>query len=163
MALLEKQLVVKNSTLPGSGKGLFTKKMIPKGTRIVEYKGRITNWKEMKYAWENGYIYNVNNNHVIDALPYKNALARYANDAQGLSRVKGIINNCIYVNDGLKVYITSTKDIPAGSEILVRYGKDYWDVQRANLKIDRENEKKRKKEEQKLRLKKIGRAGRKAA
>ena len=163
MALLEKQLVVKNSTLPGSGKGLFTKKMIPKGTRIVEYKGRITNWKEMKYAWENGYIYNVNNNHVIDALPYKKALARYANDAQGLSRVKGITNNCVYVNDGLKVYITSTKDIPAGAEILVRYGKDYWDVQRANLKIDRENEKKRKKEEQKLKTKKIDRAGRKAA
>lgn len=163
MALLEKQLVVKNSTLPGSGKGLFTKKMIPKGTRIVEYKGRITNWKEMKYAWENGYIYNVNNNHVIDALPYKSALARYANDAQGLSRVKGITNNSIYVNDGLKVYITSIKDIPPGAEILVRYGKDYWDVQRANLKIDRENEKKRKKEEQKLKSKKIGRAGRKAA
>ena len=163
MALLEKQLVVKNSTLPGSGKGLFTKKMIPKGTRIVEYKGRITNWKEMKYAWENGYIYNVNNNHVIDALPYKKALARYANDAQGLSRVKGITNNSIYVNDGLKVYITSVKDIPAGAEILVRYGKDYWDVQRANLKIDRENEKKRKKEEQKLKPKNIERAGRKAA
>ena len=149
MALLEKQLIVKDSTLPGSGKGLFTKKMIPKGTRIVEYKGRITNWKEMKYAWQNGYIYNVNNNHVIDALPYKNALARYANDAQGLVRVKGITNNCVYVNDGLKVYIESFKDIPAGAEILVRYGKDYWDVQRANLKIDRENEKKRKKEEQK--------------
>ena len=60
MALLENQLVVKNSTLPGSGKGLFTKKMIPKGTRIVEYKGRITNWKEMKYAWENGYIESFN-------------------------------------------------------------------------------------------------------
>jgi len=149
MALLEKQLVVKTSTLPGAGKGLFTKKMIPKGTRIVEYKGRITTWKEMKYAWENGYIYNVNNNHVIDALPTKKALARYANDAAGLVRVKGITNNCVYVNDGLKVYIESVKDIPAGAEILVRYGKDYWDTQRANLRIDREQQKKRKKEEEK--------------
>jgi hypothetical protein len=41
MVLLEDQLIVKKSSLPGSGKGLFTKKLIPKGTRIVEYKGRI--------------------------------------------------------------------------------------------------------------------------
>jgi SET domain-containing protein len=147
MALLEKQLVVKTSTIPNSGKGLFTKKPIPKGTRIVEYKGRITTWKEMKYAWQNGYIYTVNNNHVIDALPYKKALARYANDAQGLSRVKGITNNCVYINDGVRVYITAVKDIPAGAEILVRYGKDYWDTQRANLRIDRQQEKEKQKEE----------------
>jgi SET domain-containing protein len=154
MALLEKQLVVKTSTLPNSGKGLFTKKPIPKGTRIVEYKGRITTWKEMKYAWENGYIYTVNNNHVIDALPYKKALARYANDAQGLSRVKGITNNCVYINDGVRVYITAVRDIPAGAEILVRYGKDYWDTQRANRKIDKQQEKeelKKQKEELKKR------------
>ncbi|HVG17393.1 MAG TPA: SET domain-containing protein-lysine N-methyltransferase, partial [Chitinophagaceae bacterium] len=65
MALLEKQLVVKRSTIPGSGKGLFTKKLIPKGTRIIEYKGRITTWKEVKNDHTNAYIYTVNNNHVI--------------------------------------------------------------------------------------------------
>jgi SET domain-containing protein len=146
MALLEKQLVVKDSSIPGSGKGLYTKKFIPKGTRIVEYKGRITTWKEMKNAHENGYIYTVNNNHVIDALPYSKALARYANDARGLKKVKGLLNNCVYVNDGLKVYIESVKDIPAGSEILVSYGKGYWDVVRANIKIDREQKKELKKQ-----------------
>ena len=142
MALLEQQLVVKKSLIPGSGKGLFTKKFIPKGTRIVEYKGRITNWKEMKDAWDNGYIYSINRNRVIDAKRTLKALARYANDASGLIRVKGINNNCVYSNDGLKAYIESVKDIPAGSEILVSYGKEYWDVVRANLKIDRLNGKK---------------------
>ena len=149
MALLEKQLFVKKSQLPNAGKGLFTKKMIPKGTRIVEYKGKVSKWKELKNAWENGYIYSINNNHVINAMPTKNALARYANDAQGIVRVKGLTNNCVYMNDGLKAYIESVKDIPAGGEILVQYGKDYWDVQRANLKIDRQQEKQRKKEEAK--------------
>src|SRR5690606_40160989 len=48
MALLEKHLYVKKSTLPNSGKGLFTKVFIPKGTRIVEYKGRRTVWKDVK-------------------------------------------------------------------------------------------------------------------
>jgi len=141
MALLEKQLVVKKSQLPGAGKGLYTKKFIPKGTRIVEYKGRITTWKEMKYAHDNGYIYTINNSHVIDAKPTPKYLARYANDAKGLIKVKGITNNCVYVNDGTKAYIESVKDIPAGAEILVSYGKDYWDVVRANLRIDKKEKK----------------------
>ncbi len=40
MAFLDDQLVVEKSTLPeGTGKGLFTKVFIPKGTRITECKG----------------------------------------------------------------------------------------------------------------------------
>ena len=129
MALLEKQLRVKRSKLPGAGKGLFTTRFIPKGTRIVEYKGKITSWKDADTrGGGNGYIYYVKRYHVIDALPRPNALARFANDAQGMMRVKGITNNCDYVEDGLKVYIESKKDIPANSEILVGYGKEYWDV-----------------------------------
>ena len=77
MALLEKQLFVKKSTIPDSGKGLFTKKFIPKGTRIVEYKGRISAWKDVKDEdGKNGYIFYVTRNHVINALPVKSALAR---------------------------------------------------------------------------------------
>ena len=70
MALLEKQLRIKRSTLPGAGKGLFTTKFIPKGTRIVEYKGKITSWKDADTQdGGNGYIYYVKRYHVIDALP----------------------------------------------------------------------------------------------
>jgi SET domain-containing protein len=136
MALLEKQLVVRRSTLPGAGKGLFTKKAIPKGTRIVEYKGRITSWKDSDHRnGSNGYIYYVKRYHVIDALPYPKALARFANDARGIVRIKGITNNSEYLEDGLKVYITATKDIPANAEIFVGYGKEYWDVIRENRKL----------------------------
>lgn len=135
MVLLEDQLVVKRSKLPGSGKGLFTKKFIPKGTRIVEYKGRISTWKEVEHnKGDNGYIFYVKRDHVINAEPYKKALARFANDASGLSKVKGITNNSEYKEDGLRVFIVAKKDIPAGSEILVDYGKDYWKVIRHNLK-----------------------------
>jgi SET domain-containing protein len=136
MALLEKQLFVKKSTLPNSGKGLFTKKFIPKGTRIVEYKGKISSWKDVKDEdGKNGYIFYVTRNHVINALPVKSALARYANDARGLSRIKGITNNCDYITDGKKAYIESKKDIPAGAEILVDYGTDYWKVIRENMRL----------------------------
>jgi uncharacterized protein len=139
MALLEKQLVVKPSTIPNSGKGLFTKTFIQKGTRIVEYKGKKTTWKDVNIdEGRNGYIYYINRNNVIDAMPFPQHLARYANDAQGMSRVKGITNNCRYVSDMdiMRVYIEAVKDIPAGGEILVQYGKEYWDVIKYNLKLD---------------------------
>ena len=137
MALLEKQLFIKRSNVPGAGKGLFTKKAIPKGTRIVEYKGKITTWKEVDHhQGKNGYIYYVKRDHVIDAFTYEKALARYANDAKGLNKVKELNNNAEYVEDGLKVYIESRRDIPAGGEILVDYGKEYWETIRFNLKLN---------------------------
>jgi uncharacterized protein len=139
MALLEKQLVVKRSTIPDSGKGLFTKKLITKGTRIVEYKGRVSTWKEVDIdEGRNGYIYYINRKHVINAQPFPKYLGRYANDAQGMSRIKGITNNCRYIADmeTVRVYIEAVKDIPPGGEILVQYGKEYWDVIKHNLKID---------------------------
>ena len=139
MALFEKQLIVKRSTIPNSGKGLFTKNFIPKGTRIVEYKGKPSTWKDVNIdEGRNGYIYYINRNNVIDAMPFPQHLARYANDAQGLSKVKGITNNCRYVADmdTMRVYIEAVKDVPAGSEILVQYGKEYWDVIKHNMKLD---------------------------
>ena len=142
MALLKKQLYIKKSKIPNAGKGLFTKKPIAKGTRIIEYTGRRTKWKDVKDEdGKNGYIFYINRNHVIDALPTKKAYARYANDARGLVRIKGLLNNSDYIVDGLKAYIESKKDIPAGGEILVDYGKDYWKVIRQNIKLRKQEEK----------------------
>lgn len=145
MSLLEKYLLVKESTLPGAGRGLFTKTDIAVGTRIVEYKGRITTWKEAKHDVDNGYLYVVDDHYVIDAGKATKALARYANDASGLVRVKGIRNNAKYVNDDGKVYIEAVREIPAGGEILVRYGKEYWDVVRHNLAVEKKLQQKKNK------------------
>jgi SET domain-containing protein len=142
MALLEKIIFVKKSGLPGAGKGLFAKKFIPKGARIVEYKGKITTWKEVdSHDGNNGYIYYVKRNYVIDASGNSKALARYANDAKGLTRVKGISNNAHYQEEGNRVFIEAIKDIPAGSEIFVEYGKEYWQVIRHNQRVDRQRAK----------------------
>lgn len=139
MALLEKQLLVKKSTLPNAGKGLFTKKTIPKGKKIVEYKGTVSTWKEVDHnEGANGYIYYINKNHVINARPHPDYLARYANDAKGLAQVKGISNNAVYRTDGMKAYIESLREIPAGGEIFVGYGKEYWNTIRYNMKLEKE-------------------------
>jgi len=138
MKLLEDQLLVKESNLPGSGKGLFTKIFIPKGTRIIEYKGKITTWKDADHQdGANGYIYFVTKNHVVDSRPHEHELARFVNDARGLTRVKGVTNNCEYVEEGMRIYIEATKNIPAGTELFVGYGKEYWDVIRANYKLEK--------------------------
>lgn len=136
MAFSKKHLVVKKSSIPDSGKGLFTKIDIPKGTRIIEYKGKVSTWKDANHDdGRNGYIYYVNRNFVIDALPSKQELARYANDANGLRKVQGIRNNSDYVQDGTRVFIEAKRDIPAGGEIFVSYGKEYWDVIKYNTKL----------------------------
>ena len=115
---------------------MFTKVDIPKGTRVVEYKGRRTVWSEVKNDSDNYYIYTINRNNVIDARRTLSALARYANDAKGLTKVKGITNNAVYVNEGNRAFIETTKAIPAGAEILVDYTKPYWDVMKENLRTE---------------------------
>ena len=154
MALLEKHLVVKKSILPNSGKGLFTKVFIPKGTRIVEYKGKRTIWSKVKDDdGKNGYIFYITRNCVIDALPTTQHLGRYANDARGYVKIKGINNNSEYVVDSKHCYIEATKNIPAGSEVFVGYGAEYWKTMRENWDLDKE-EKKLKKSKKKVKPKK---------
>lgn len=139
MELLEKQLYVKISTLPNAGKGLFTKKAIPKGTKIVEYTGTITAWKEVDHNdGANPYIFYVNKNHVIDASNDASSLARYANDARGLAKIPGLLNNTEFVEEGVRVFLVARTDIPRRAEIFVGYGKEYWDVIKYNAKIDKQ-------------------------
>lgn len=139
MAFLEKELEIKPSTIAGAGKGLFTKAAIPKGTRIVEYKGTVTTWDVVKDDSTNAYIYYLKPNHVIDARHHPKSLARYVNDAKGLTRTKGKTNNAQFTNDGLRVFIFAVRDIQPGEEILVEYGKTYWDTVRKNIEIDNMN------------------------
>lgn len=133
MPLLEKQLFVQESTIPNAGQGLFTHVAIPKGTRIIEYTGKVSTWEKADHQEGlNAYIYYMSDDNVIDASKRKKSLGRYANDARGMKKIKGLLNNCVYVEEGLRVFIESTKPIPAGGEILVSYGKEYWDVLKKN-------------------------------
>jgi SET domain-containing protein len=140
MPLLEKQLFIKGSKIPVAGKGLFTKKYIAKGSRIAEYKGRVTTWNtvleiEKQTGFLNRYLFFINKDHVIDATNHTKALARYANDARGLTKIKGLVNNCRYVIEGPRVFMEAINSIPAGAEIFISYGKEYWDVVKQENKV----------------------------
>jgi uncharacterized protein len=131
-------LTIRKSQIPGSGKGLFTDAPIKAGTKIIEYKGEIINWKEYQKRVKNdedGYLFYVNDDLCIDAFRTPHFKARYANDALGLQRVKGLENNAWYeVFDDNKCFIVAARDIEAGEEILVDYTEEYWECVRYNLK-----------------------------
>jgi len=138
----KKNLVVKRSKLPAAGKGLFTKQAIKKGAVIVEYKGALTTWKKiLSYPGFNGYVFYINRNNVIDAKRRFTALGRYANDAKGPGKMHGMVNNSHYITRGKQVYIQATRNIPAGGEILVSYGKEYWDVVKYNHAVSEQHKK----------------------
>ena len=135
MQLPDNNFILKESTLPGAGKGLFTLNFIAKETCIVEYKGTITTWKNVNHLdGKNAYIFYVNRNHVVDANDHHMELARYINDAKGLKKIKGITNNAYYVVKKKQIFVYALKNIAAGSEILVAYGKEYWDTIKEYLK-----------------------------
>ncbi|MFM7329937.1 MAG: SET domain-containing protein [Bacteroidota bacterium] len=127
MALLESQLRIKRSRIPSAGKGLFTTRPIKKSQRILEYKGRLRLWREAKHEDStNTYLLRVSRTHVIDARRTLSSLGRYANDARGISRIEGLKNNAEYVTDGNRCFMEATRSIPAGSEIFVGYGREFW-------------------------------------
>ncbi len=112
---------------------MFTKTFIPKGSLITEYKGKVTTWKDADHDDGNNlYIYYVSRNHVIDANGKKDDFAHFANDARGFKKVKGINNNAQYIIRGKKVFVEALKNIEAGAEIFVAYGKEYWDTIKKN-------------------------------
>jgi len=143
MAFLEKYLYLKRSGLPGSGKGVFTKIDIKKGTRIVEYKGKLVPWKEVKHEdGYNPYIFKVNARQAINGINYKKSFGRYVNDARGFSRVKGLRNNSDFEVVGTRVFLDATRNIRKNEEIFVDYGGNFWSLMR---KIRKEKEGSRKK------------------
>jgi SET domain-containing protein len=130
-------LLVKKSQIPDAGLGLFTSRAIREGNRIIEYRGEIITWKDYKKRVEDdkdGYLFFVNNKRCIDAYATPQYKARYANDAEGLSRVPGLRNNAIYQIFGDKCYIVADRDIRAGEEIFVEYTDEYWDAVKYNLR-----------------------------
>jgi uncharacterized protein len=137
MALLDKHLYIKKSSLPGAGKGLFTKLLIPKGMRITEYKGERVTWKEVERMTDdrNGYVFYFSKKYCIDAWKTKKGVAHFANDANGIVRIERVKNNAEYVTEKGRCYIEATRNIQPGSEVLVGYGGDYWRAIRYNVRF----------------------------
>jgi hypothetical protein len=126
-------LYVKKSKLPNAGKGLWTDTDIKRGDIVCEYEGERLTWKECLKRNEGqpgfgAYYFYINSKNCIDAQHTEWALGRYANDATGFGRVESVRNNAKYEVRKGKPFIIATRTIKAGTEILVGYGKEYWDA-----------------------------------
>jgi hypothetical protein len=116
-------LVVKTSTLPNAGKGLFTTKGLKKNRRLrVKYQGDILTPEQnderhgaSQYD-HNAYGLQVGDD-IVDA-SCKRGLMSLANGSKSKAT-----SNAEFTKSG---YIRTTKKVPADKEILVHYGKDYF-------------------------------------
>jgi len=129
-------LKIKKSTLPEAGKGLFTLDDIKKGQIVCEYEGERITWKDAIARNDKGvggYVYYINEKNCIDAFYFKKTFGRFANDAAGVGRKPGFRNNSTYDVVKNRVFIRATRNIPAGSEIFVSYGRSYWHIMKQEL------------------------------
>lgn len=139
-------LFVKKSGIKGAGDGLFTTSRIRKGDIIVEYIGEKMSWAKCMKRYNNDitaarYLFHVTDANCVDAQFTMDALARYANDANGPGKTR-LKNNSEYAVIKTRPYIIASKNIGPGSEILVDYSGDYWEVMLAEEKEKAEKAKK---------------------
>lgn len=100
-----------------TGLGLFATEPIAKGTRIVEYVGRIVPTKKADDI-NSKYLFTVNSRWTIDGAPRRN-VARYANHSCRPNAESDIVRG--------RVFIDAKKNISPGEEITYDYGKEYFD------------------------------------
>lgn len=124
-----KYVIIKNSKI--HGKGIYAKKDIKKGIKIIEYVGEIVTKDEgnkraanqYKLARKNKnlgsvYVFELNNKYDLDGNVSWNP-AKYINHS--------CKPNCKYKQEGLKIWIVSKKNIKKDEEISYDYGYDLED------------------------------------
>lgn len=121
-------LYMSQSQIPDSGNGLFTAIDIYKDETIAIFKGKILSDIEAKKRVKEGndrYFINLLDGSIMDSMNAK-CFAKYANDANGLTKLNFKNNAVITLDDNDKVCIIAIRNIHAGEELFCSYGKKYW-------------------------------------
>ena len=113
----QRRIIVRNS--PIHGRGVFALRKIPKGTRIIEYKGRLITDKEADRRYSRAHehsphtmLFSVDGGWVIDATRHGNS-ARWINHS--------CAPNCEIEEEGQRVFIEARCDIGSGEELTYDY------------------------------------------
>ena len=109
---IPRRITVRHS--PIHGRGVFALKRIPKGTRVIEYKGRLITDKEADRRYSRMHehsphtmLFSIDGGLVIDATRHGNS-ARWINHS--------CAPNCEIEEEGQRVFIDTRRDIRAGEE-----------------------------------------------
>ena len=112
-----RRIAVRNS--PIHGRGVFALRRIPKGTRIIEYKGQLITDKEADRRYSRMHehsphtmLFSIEGGLVIDATRHGNS-ARWINHS--------CRPNCEIEEEGHRVFIDAGRDIRAGEELTYDY------------------------------------------
>jgi hypothetical protein len=123
----EMGLVVKQSTLPRAGLGLFTVWPRVKGERIVAYEGEHIISESL---YSGPYVLQLNQQTYIDAKDPFCGVGRYANCCRTGDKGEGSCrsnNTHLAIDRASKTAsIIATRSIAAGEEVLCAYGQSYW-------------------------------------
>jgi uncharacterized protein len=142
---MQTSLLVKKSTIPGAGYGLFTKEPIKRGRTITEYGGKVIGHKEATELLKQGKdthlrsiatMFQALDGRITDEFPLtyyeeNNLLGSFANSSPEPNAKYFVPRHRvgkIHPYGGVAmhaVYITALRDIAAGEEIFVNYGKSY--------------------------------------
>ena len=124
----EPKVVVKKSQI--SGMGVWIRVTIRVGETVCYYSGEVLGRSAM-VGNTSDYVLDLENGWYLDGEKKYNCAGRYINDSIGLS---GARNNAVYEQRctfdpelGWHVRVVTIRHIPAGREIFVGYGSDYWD------------------------------------
>ena len=101
--------------------GLYANRDIKKGTKIIEYKGKIISVKQSETdpKFDNGraiYLFNLNKKYDLDG-DFKFNTARLINHSCD--------PNCEVFGSGMKVFVYAMKNIKKGDELSYDYGFSY--------------------------------------
>lgn len=102
-----------------TGLGVFSSEPIPAGKRIIEYLGPILTTAEVDKK-RGKYFFEIDENFSIDGSARTN-LARYVNHS--------CRPNAEAFVAGRRIWIWSKRNIKAGEQITINYGKSYFDDQ----------------------------------
>ena len=137
---------VKESQIPDAGLGLFVEVKFYKGDLITEYDGAVISREEALVLRDRGldtHVRSINRDFLINGhfAPVEGrGGASFANDFPKHYNVKFVTKDKSLMGDnrpGLNVlggvYLQALRDIEAGEELYVSYGKDFWDVRKKPL------------------------------
>ena len=109
---------IKKSDIDKKGRGLYATKDIKKGTKIIDYKGKLITKKQTEESdkYDNSkpiYLFTINKKYDLDGdFPWNTAgLINHSCD-----------NNCDYDGKGLKIWVKAIRDIKKGDELTYDYG-----------------------------------------
>ena len=125
----EQHLRIKPSNIPGAGMGLYTTVARRAHRMVAPYSGEYVTKPRDNYGGD----YVVSLNSPPDAPPYKYVDARKTTDGAGRfsnnARRRDHRTNNSHLTphpNSREAKVVASRNIPAGTEILTRYGNDYW-------------------------------------